>query len=200
MSALDELTTLLPPPSGSGLDLDWTTVEDRLGVPGLPQDFKDLFTAYGDVRFCNVLRLYRPATNPYLDLAEVTLASRENLASDEIGDPPPALPAGVSIEAGTLIQWGGSFGGAYCLWDATDTDPDQWTLVFTDVDQIQWGFYPGTVTAYLRDWLTRRTTPIPLWHLDNVLPDGTPPFCEFYDPTDLTETVTARVDLTQPTP
>ncbi len=52
-------------------------------IPALPQDFKDLLGAYGDVRFYNVLRLYRPSTGPYLDLAEVTLASRDPLASDE---------------------------------------------------------------------------------------------------------------------
>ncbi|GGL45976.1 hypothetical protein [Nocardia jinanensis] len=51
--------------------------------------------------------------------------------------------------------------------------------------------------AYLLDWLTGRTAHIPLWHLDNILPTGTAPFCEFYDPNDLAGTTTTeRVDAT----
>ncbi|MGI5218949.1 hypothetical protein [Nocardia sp. CA-290969] len=195
MSALDELQAMLPPPPGSGRDFDWTPVQQRLGVTALPQDFEDLLAAYGDVRFCNVLRLYRPSTQPYLDLAEVTLASREPLASDEFGEPPTDLPPGVSVDPANLIQWGGSFSGDYCLWDAGDPDPDNWTLVFTDIDKIQWGFYSGTVTEFILDWLRGHTTPIPLWNLDNIL-RGSAVFCEFYDPTDLSDTALDRVEAT----
>ncbi|WP_280319213.1 hypothetical protein [Nocardia wallacei] len=194
MTALDDLTTLLPPPPGAGAAFDWTTVARRLGVTALPDDFQQLLSTYGDVRFCNALRLFRPATEPWLDLAEVTLAAREPLGDNEFGDTPDNVPAGVSIEATSLIQWGGSFGGDYCLWDAHDPDPARWTLVFTDADKLDWGFHPGTVTEYLLAWLTRRTAPIPLWNLDAVLPDGGRPFCEIYDPTDPAAPVTARID------
>ncbi|MBF6175686.1 hypothetical protein [Nocardia blacklockiae] len=194
MTALDDLTTLLPPPPGAATTFDWTTVEQRLSVPALPDDFKRLLAAYGDVRFCNALRLFRPATEPWLDLAEVTLAAREPLGDNEFGNPPTDVPPGVSTDPSTLIQWGGSFGGDYCLWDAHDPDPSRWTLIFTDIDKFDWGYYPGTVTEYLRDWLTRRTAPIPLWNLDTVLPDGRHPFAETYDPTDPAAPVTARID------
>ncbi|MFG3525056.1 hypothetical protein ACGF5S_32695 [Nocardia nova] len=194
MTALDELTRLLPPPEGAGRAFDWTAVEQQLGVTALPDDFKALLSVYGDVRFCNALRLYRPSTEPWLDLAAVTLAARDPLADTEFGEPPAEIPAGVSIDPATLIQWGGSFGGDYCLWDAHDPDPQNWTLVFTDIDKLDWGFYPGTVTEYLLDWLTGRTAPIPLWGLDAVLPDGGAAFAEIYDPTDFTGAVTDRID------
>lgn len=194
MTALDELTRLLPPPAGAGGSFDWTGVEQRLGVTALPDDFKALLGVYGDVRFCNALRLFRPSTEPWLDLAEVTLAAREPLADNEFGEPPAEIPAGVSVDPATLIQWGGSFGGDYCLWDAHDPDPARWTLVFTDLDKLDWGFYTGTVTEYLLDWLTGRTAPIPLWGLDAVLPDGEAPFAEIYDPTDFTGAITNRIN------
>ncbi|MFF2554292.1 hypothetical protein ACFVUS_25050 [Nocardia sp. NPDC058058] len=178
MTALDDLKVLLPPPSGYGRSFDWTTVERGLGVATIPEDFKLFFEAYGDVSFCDRLCLFRPSSNEYVDLAEVTFASRENLAADDIGDPPGQIPAGVSVDPSTLIQWGASFGGNYCLWDAHDPDPDKWTLVFTDADQIQRGFYAGTVTSYLVDWLTGNFTPIPMW----TLSPGTRPFVEFYEP------------------
>ncbi|PPJ01227.1 hypothetical protein C5E51_34500 [Nocardia nova] len=195
MTALDELTTLLPPPAGAGRSFDWTAVEQQLGVT-IPDDFKALLGVYGDVRFCNALRLYRPADDPWLDLAAVTLAARDPLADNEFGEPPADVPAGVSIDPATLIQWGGSFGGDYCLWDAHDPDPQKWTLVFTDIDKLDWGFYPGTVTEYLLDWLTGHAAPIPLWGLDAVLPDGGTPFAEIYDPTDFTGTITDRINAT----
>ncbi|WP_280435467.1 hypothetical protein [Nocardia carnea] len=200
MTALDDLRTLLPPPPGYGRDFDWTGVEARLGVSALPNDFKQLFATYGDVRFCNALRLFRPSREAYLDLAEVTLAAREPLASDEFGDLPTTVPDGVSVDPATLIQWGGSFGGDYCLWDAHDPDPQRWSLVFTDIDKITWGFHPGPVTGYLLDWLHGRSAPIPLWHLDNILSPGTAPFCEFNDPDDPSgATIAERVDATQQT-
>ncbi|WP_280276602.1 hypothetical protein [Nocardia wallacei] len=195
MSALDDLQALLPPPPGYGRDFDWTAAQQRLGVTALPQDFTDLLAAYGDVRFCNLLRLYRPSAHPYLDLADVTLAAREPLGDDEFGELPTELPPGVSIDPATLIQWGGSFCGTYGLWDAHDPDSDNWTLVFTDIDRIQWGFYPGTVTEFVLDWLTGRTIPIPMWNLDNIL-RGAPVFCEFYDPLDPTDTALDRVEAT----
>ncbi|WP_433684920.1 hypothetical protein [Nocardia sp. CA-119907] len=197
MTALDDLKALLPPPLGYGRDYDWAGVAQRLGVTALPEDFKELFAAYGDVRFCNAMRLFRPSDNEYVDLAAVTLAAREPLASDEFGEPPGSVPDGVSLNPGTLIQWGASFGGDYCLWDASNPDPAKWTLVFTDIDKLFWGFYNGTVTSFLSDWLHGRFAPIPMWRLDSILPQGTPPFCEIYDPTDPSDTaVFERIDAT----
>ncbi|WP_281004633.1 hypothetical protein [Nocardia testacea] len=42
----------------------------------------------------------------------------------------------MSTDPATLIQWGASFSGAYGLWDASNPDPDNWPLVFTDIDKI----------------------------------------------------------------
>lgn len=91
----------------------------------------------------------------------------------------------MSIEPATLIQWGGSFGGDYCLWDASHPDPHHWPLVFTDIDKLDWGFYDGTVTEYLVERLTGRFAPIPLWDLRQalLLDENQPPYCESYDPT-----------------
>ncbi|MEV5647281.1 hypothetical protein AB0L57_03425 [Nocardia sp. NPDC052254] len=196
MTALDDLTALLPPPPGAGRSFDWSTVAGRLGITALPDDFPLLLATYGDIRFCNALRLFRPAAEPWLDMAAVTLAAREPLADNEFGEPPTTVPAGVSTDPASLIQWGGSFGGDYCLWDAHDPDPARWTLVFCDVDTLDWGFYPGTVTEYLRDWLTGHVAPIPLWKLDAVLPGGTGPFGELYDPADPTGGRIQRIDAT----
>ncbi|MFB7719101.1 hypothetical protein [Nocardia sp. NPDC056100] len=193
MTALDDLKELLPPPAGYGRTFDWTAVEQRLGVTEIPQDFKLLFEAYGDIRFCNRLHMFRPSANEYIDLADVTFASRVHLAAEDIGDPATRIPPGVSVTPATLIQWGASFGGCYALWDAHDPNPDRWTLVFTDADQIQWGYYDGTVTNYLVDWLTGRFTPIPMW----TLRPGTRPDIEFYDPNDpYGPTITDQVEAT----
>ncbi|WP_228806201.1 hypothetical protein [Nocardia terpenica] len=194
VTALDDLQALLPPPARLRRTFDWTDTEHRLAVPALPDEFKHLLTAYGDVRFCQQLRLL----HPYLDLAEVTLASRENLASDEFGETPTDVPDGVSVDPATLIQWGVSQGGDYCLWDAHDPDPDRWTLVFTDIDKLDWGYYDGTVTSFLLDWMLARTTPHPVWDLATTHMGPITPFCDFFDPDEPSgRTILDHVDATR---
>lgn len=53
----------------------------------------------------------------------------------------------------------------FLKWDAHHPDPQHWPLVFTDIDKLDRGFYDGTVTEYLVEWLTGRFHPIPLWDL-----------------------------------
>lgn len=105
MIALDELTTLFPPPAGTG-DCSTGPASSAVCGAGLPADFKQMLATYGDVRFCNALRVFRPAQQHWLDLAQVTLAPRDSLADNEFGEPAQEVPVGASVDPATLsVGW-----------------------------------------------------------------------------------------------
>jgi hypothetical protein len=74
LSAVNELVALVPPLSGGSARIDWTTIEESVGLR-LPSDYKAIVEAYGPGVFDDFLWVLQPlATNPNLDL----LRQKEN--------------------------------------------------------------------------------------------------------------------------
>jgi hypothetical protein len=59
VSAIDELKALIPPTRPPLPELDWTSVEERLGLR-LPLDYKRLIEAYGQGSFDGFLWVLQP--------------------------------------------------------------------------------------------------------------------------------------------
>ena len=191
MTRLDDLLRLLPPGGERGGSYDWAETAARLGVRDLPSDFKALIAAYGDVMFCAGIRPFHPSEFDYVDLAGLTLEVRETLLMDDFGEVPE------TVDAKTTIAWGTTLGGDHFLWDASDDDPEKWTVMTADIDQLNWGFYPGSTTDFIYDWITEALPAEPPMFNPGYDFIGGVAFCELYDPADPTTTVVDHVETVQ---
>ncbi|MQY28402.1 hypothetical protein [Nocardia aurantia] len=151
MTALDELTKLLPPPERRPApDYDWPAIEAETGT-ALPHDYKCLVETYGPVRFSANLRLCTPHGG--LDLACWTALTRELLGDPDFPPESEHVPAGFALDPSALQPWGSITGNEYCLWYTAGPDPDTWPVIVGG--PAVWGFYRGTVTEFVLALLTR---------------------------------------------
>ncbi|MDG3009793.1 hypothetical protein G4X40_06490 [Rhodococcus sp. D2-41] len=182
-AALDRLRELVEPPEGV-VGYDWSATEKELGLR-LPEDFTQLVDTYGCVLFGDTFRPYHPdPQHPWVDLATCTSEMRENL-DVPIEYPPESIPAGVTIDdPSAFVSWGGSDSGDYFLWHTGSPNPDEWTIVLTDLYPAQWYFYSGSVSELLVDWLTHRIRPpqLPKYFDRDERLGGTANRAEFFDP------------------
>jgi hypothetical protein len=154
--AISDLAAVVPPPSPPvHAEIDWDTVEQRLGLP-LPQDYKDFIARYGQGSFDDFLHPYQPATgNEYLDLVhrqQIDLGALRTLQRDfgedipyRVGDPAELLPVALT-DNGDIVYW-----------HVRDPkDPDSWTITVNESRGPEWFRYDGSFTSFLADVLARR--------------------------------------------
>ncbi|WP_406134280.1 histone-like nucleoid-structuring protein Lsr2 [Streptomyces zaomyceticus] len=164
MTALNALTALCPPPAGLPSAPDWSQVEGMLGT-SLPQDYKELITAYGPGRFCGFITLYQPRSpNIWTNLTgplparlrgqieEVRQASRHS-------QPLPHSPE-------HLFAMGVTDNGDHLFWVTQPADaPDQWAIAVNEALRAPWFTYNGSLTEFLVSVLSG-TTRVPMFPKD----------------------------------
>lgn len=172
MSALTTLTDICPPPVPPPPAPDWDQVEAELAMR-LPQDYKQLVTAYGPGQFCDFITLYQPqAANESTDLTgpmPVRLRQQIEQVRNGAREPWP-LPHPPE----RLFAMGVTANGDYLFWATEPTDePDTWTVAVNEALRAPWYTYAGTLTAFLFTVISG-TTQVPLFPTD--LLDGGPAF------------------------
>ncbi|GHH23251.1 histone-like nucleoid-structuring protein Lsr2 [Streptomyces rubradiris] len=155
MTPLERLTELCPPPISVQPPVNWAGVESALQLR-LPEDYKQLTTAYDPGCFANFLWVYDPRhTSVHVSLLgpaqERTRAQvREDYARG-------IYPAPVDPEL--LLPCGGTDNGEGIFW-ITDpkNDPDAWTVAVNEARGPRWYTFDGNLTQFLVAVLSGTTT------------------------------------------
>jgi len=147
-SAVDDLTSMVPPAGPSRPRPDWAAVEAQLGIR-LPNDYKLLSAAYGEGSFDGFLWVLQPTSeNPHLDLIwqrELQLGVlRELQASGE------NLPYSVDRGRETLLPWAITDNGDVCYWVlSTSSEPDSWIVAVNEARGQSWEVFDMSVSEFL---------------------------------------------------
>ncbi|MDI3388747.1 Lsr2 family protein [Streptomyces sp. B-S-A8] len=121
----------------------------------LPDDYKELASAYGPGRFADYLQLYHPHGNTqYVDLAGPMPARiRSQLQSDYDQGTYP-----VPYDPRHLFTMGVTDNGEYLFWITEPQDaPDNWRIAVNEARGPRWFTYDGTVTGFLVSVLSGET-------------------------------------------
>ncbi|MEV4943848.1 Lsr2 family DNA-binding protein [Streptomyces zaomyceticus] len=164
MTALHALTALCPPPAVPPPAPDWSQVEDAWGT-SLPQDYKELVTAYGPGRFCGFITLYQPhSPSAWIDLTG-PLPARLRGQIEEVRQAarhPWPLPHSPE----NLFAMGVTDNGDYLFWVTQPAEtPDQWTVAVNEALRAPWFSYTGSLTEFLVGVLGG-TTRVPMFPRD----------------------------------
>lgn len=152
--ALDELTRLLPPPTGSsGGPIDWSVVDVAVGT-SLPPDYKAFCDTYGPGSIDDFLVVYHPTTSnqyrrlqPQIEGGLWALRYLREHSED--------IPYPISPEPGGVLPWGRTDNGDVGYW-RTVGPPVQWTVVVNESRGPVWVEFSGTLVEFLLAVLTRR--------------------------------------------
>ncbi|MFG2815846.1 histone-like nucleoid-structuring protein Lsr2 [Streptomyces sp. NPDC048410] len=183
MTPLTALTALCPPPAAVPPAPDWSQVEDSLGT-GLPQDYKDLITAYGPGQFCGFITLYQPhAPSEWADLTGPMPARLRGQIEQvrQTARHPWPLPHPPE----NLFAMGVTGNGDYLFWVTQPADtPDEWTVAVNEALRAPWFAYDGSLTEFLVSVLSGTTT-VPMFPTDLLdhAPAFTPSALESSTPT-----------------
>ncbi|WP_133884250.1 hypothetical protein [Glycomyces sp. NRRL B-16210] len=142
MNYTDQLCRLIGVPEIQVDPVRDRTLSESLGIQ-LPSDYLQWASQYETLEICNEMIVWnwlsklRPLPTPAsvgatlegIDLARATAQGRENVldSEDNATGPRPWLP--IYPEAGGLFPWGTDTNGTLYLWDARNSDPDDWTVV-----------------------------------------------------------------------
>ena len=143
MSALDELTKLVPPPDDPPAPPEWSQ--------DLPADYKALVERYGPGNIAGLGILTPGHSNRYVDLDRQTGEQRGTLKElRERGIEP-------EYEPDALIPWGLDESGNTVWWLTTGA-PDQWPVVANEARGDEWQRFDGGAVAFLAALLSGRET------------------------------------------
>jgi hypothetical protein len=131
VSALDELTELVPPPDDPPPPPEW-------GQP-LPSDYRALVERYGPGTIAGLAILTPGHPNRYVDLDRQTGEQRATLKE---GDIAPAY------EPDALIPWGIDESGNVVWW-LTTGEPDAWPVIANEARGDEWQRFDGGAVAFL---------------------------------------------------
>ncbi|MFJ8471158.1 SMI1/KNR4 family protein [Kitasatospora sp. NPDC094011] len=148
--------------------IDWTSVEDRLGV-ALPTDYKDLAERFGSGAFDGYLQLFTPDTpSGHYDLVKSAAWLGEQAAADEwinaLYRPHPVFPA-----VGGLLQWADSVQADGFYWLTDSAEPDAWPILCqADGESGVWERFDGSTSEFIHRVLTDHRQPFSVaWAFDN---------------------------------
>ncbi|ROQ68659.1 SUKH superfamily protein [Streptomyces sp. 840.1] len=151
MTAFDDLTRLVPPPSqprwGTG---DWDGVEAALALE-LPSEFKRLAETYGAYHFSEFLTPLAP-----FGRRDLLVGPAKRLLDQERGfrkRNPEKCPYPFYPEPGGLLPWAGTDNGDRVCW-LTDGKPDEWTVVCWNPRGWYYDAHPVGAVEFLVGWLS----------------------------------------------
>ncbi|MFI8252041.1 Lsr2 family DNA-binding protein [Streptomyces filamentosus] len=164
MTALTALTGLCPPPAAVRPSPDWLRVESMLGK-GLPQDYKELVTAYGPGQFSGFITLYQPhAPSEWTDLTG-PMPARLRGQIEEVrraARRPWRLPHSPE----DLLAMGVTDNGDHLFWVTRPAGtPDEWPVAVSEALGAPWFTYDGSLTEFLVSVLSG-TTSVPVFPED----------------------------------
>jgi hypothetical protein len=131
MSALDELTRLVPPPDDPPPPPDWSQE--------LPPDYKALVERYGPGNIAGLGILTPGHPNRFVDLDRQTGEQRATLKEGAIAP---------QYEPDALIPWGLDESGN-TVWWLTTGEPEQWPVVANEARGEEWQRFDGGAVAFL---------------------------------------------------
>jgi hypothetical protein len=131
MSALDELTRLVPPPDGPPAPPEWSQP--------LPADYRALVERYGPGSIAGLGILTPGHPNRFVDLERQTGEQRATLKEGAVE---PAY------EPDALIPWGLDESGNVVWW-LTTGEPDQWPVVANEARGDEWQRFDGGAVAFI---------------------------------------------------
>ncbi|MBV1938361.1 SMI1/KNR4 family protein [Streptomyces sp. BV286] len=144
MTVRDDLLRLVPPPGGAETDVDWSQVEDALGVT-LPGDYKWLVERYGPGSFNDFLYILQPSS-PFHPTRLVESANRAAEILDELRE----SGVGIPYEVDELLPVGKTDNGDIVYWVTRPEDaPDSWTIVANGARNLKWPHFDGGIVEFL---------------------------------------------------
>lgn len=151
---MEKLHRVLPPPTQpNAIGLDRDEVARRLRTP-LPDDYFEFANRYGDGAIDAFLMVLLPSsTNTNVDLP--TQCERLRSVLETVRSQTPDSPYVGYPAPGGLVPWGKTENGDVCFWKTGDPDPNRWPVVLCDGRMWDWEQYPGTMTQFLGDLLSR---------------------------------------------
>ena len=153
MTALDELTRLVPPPAAPvDANGDWQRVEADLGL-ALPADFKGLIETYGLGQFVDFITPLTPfgSRDLFMRSARGILDSERSFRARN----PDKSPYSLYPEPGGLLEWAGTDNGDRLCW-LTEGEPERWTTIAWNQRSWSYGAFPVGAVEFLHGWLTGR--------------------------------------------
>ena len=145
MSTVQDLTSIVPPPSDIVTAWDWDQIHRDLGFV-TPSDYQQIINAYGNGKFDDFLRVFAPT-----DLSSQIKTKREALHmsadSEELfGVPPEVMPYPIE----SLAACAYSDNGDVIYWRTQDSaDPNKWPVVIHATRDEEWDEYEGTILDFL---------------------------------------------------
>ncbi|MFC5751666.1 SMI1/KNR4 family protein [Actinomadura rugatobispora] len=133
--SLAQLRTIVGP--GTPATFDWEAAERRLGVPGLPSDYKRLYEEYGGHGHWIVFN------GIFIETPQGIAAEHPDQADilrDDLDVLPSAAPGRrytLHPEPGGLLYCGSTEGRDTLFWDTHDADPDRWPVVNAGYGEAQ---------------------------------------------------------------
>lgn len=154
MTEIRALTRLCPPPHRASDPIDWAAVETRLGMR-LPEDYKELASAYGPGRFADYLSIFHPhAQSTYVDLTGPMPARiRAQLHKDYAQGSHP-----VPYDPQHLFLMGSTDNGEYFFWVTEPSEvPDSWRITINEARGPRWFTFDGNLIEFLTSVLNGET-------------------------------------------
>ena len=146
MSALDELTSLVPPPADPPPAVDWDAARAALGVE-LPADYRALVERYGAGEIAGLALLVPGHPNRHVDLLRQVVPQRwalQYLIDEGIEQPYPPE---------RLLPWGIDGGGNVAWW----LMEGDWPVVANEARGEEWHRHDGAA-GFLAAILSGRET------------------------------------------
>lgn len=123
-SKLDDLSALLPTKLIGFRQVDWSHTTRRLGV-GLPSDYRAFIETYGPGLFRKIQIFGSHNVGTFVDPRDT-----------RPGVVPPSHSLDASAFGRTFICWGTSNDGWIFGWESVGPDPDSWSVVFGNREQM----------------------------------------------------------------
>lgn len=176
MTALDDLCSLVSPPSSSDeAAIDWPSTEQHLGH-ALPSDYKAIVERFGEGMFDDFLWVLQPSTNEYVDLIQQQAACLRALQVLVEGG--ESIPYSVDPDRAELMPFALTDNGDVCYWvTSSSSDVDDWTIAVNEARAPEWDAFPMTTSKFLHGVLVGSIRP-------SAFPDDFPSESEIeFDPT-----------------
>lgn len=151
MAALDELVNLVRPPDRARAEIDWESVEARIGT-SLPSDYKALVEIYGPGTFGNFLHVFQPVT-PFLTIELTYQAQRQEEILNYLRDQGREI---IPFTRGELMPVARTDNGDTLYWVKCPLgSPDAWTITGNEARNTIWPEFAGSITGFLYAVMSR---------------------------------------------
>ncbi|TDC80486.1 SMI1/KNR4 family protein [Streptomyces hainanensis] len=170
MSAIEDLSRIMPPHDGAGDEIDWDRAERTWGV-AFPADYREFVGAYGEGVIEDFLALLIPYSSRFnhdhYGMAYETGNAREAWRATRAGEEPQG------VERSSLIAWGVDSGADILCWGAVSPDPNEWpVVVYRRQGRDPWRVYRCGMVEFLLKTIRGDLEGCPLsgddiWECDN---------------------------------